>query len=49
MKYIFPFIIFISAKSFSAGLALYWAMTNIVEILLRLALTAYENKKMSNQ
>ena len=47
MKYIFPLIIFISAKSFSAGLALYWAMTNVVEILLRLALTAYENKKMS--
>ena len=36
MKFIFPFIIFISAKSFSAGLALYWAMTNVVEILLNL-------------
>lgn len=49
MKYIFPLVIFISAKSFSAGLALYWAMTNIVEILLRLALTAYENRKMSKE
>ncbi|EGV11363.1 60Kd inner membrane protein [Parvimonas sp. oral taxon 393 str. F0440] len=49
MKYIFPLIIFISAKRFSAGLALYWAMTNIVEILLRLALTAYENRKMSKE
>ena len=49
MKYIFPLIIFISAKNFSAGLALYWAMTNIVEILLRLALTAYENRKMSKE
>lgn len=46
MKYIFPVIIFFSAKSFSAGLALYWASTNIVEILLRLGLTAYENRKM---
>ena len=47
MKYIFPLIIFISARSFSAGLALYWACTNVVEILLRLALTAYENRKES--
>lgn len=46
MKYIFPVIIFFSAKSFSAGLALYWACTNVVEILLRLGLTAYENRKM---
>lgn len=49
MKYIFPVIIFFSAKSFSSGLALYWACTNIVEILLRLALTAYENKKMASK
>ena len=48
MKYVFPFIIFFSAKSFSAGLALYWACTNFVEILLRLGLTAYENRKMDN-
>lgn len=48
LKYIFPLIIFISAKSFSAGLALYWAATNVVEIVLRLILTAYENKKMAN-
>lgn len=46
MKYVIPVVIFFSAKSFSAGLALYWASTNIVEILLRLGLTAYENRKM---
>lgn len=47
MKYIFPVVIFFSARSFSAGLALYWACTNVVEIVLRLIFNAYQKKKES--
>lgn len=45
MKYIFPVIIFFSAKSFSAGLALYWVSSNIVEIILKLGYNAYSKAK----
>lgn len=44
LKYIFPVVIFFSAKSFSAGLALYWASSNIIEMILKLSYNAYSKK-----
>lgn len=45
MKYIFPVVIFFSAKGFSAGLALYWLSSNVVEIILKLGYNAYSKSK----
>lgn len=45
MKYIFPVVIFFSAKSFSAGLALYWVSSNIIEMILKIGYNAYSKAK----
>ena len=45
MKFIMPLIIFWSALTFSAGLALYWALGNIFEIVFRLILKAMDKRK----
>ena len=45
MKYFFPVMIFALGKSFSAGLALYWAVGNLIQMIQ----TFYFNKKSKKE
>lgn len=38
MKYVMPLMMFFFARSYQAGLALYWGFSNIIEIIIRFVL-----------
>ena len=45
MKYVMPVMIFIMTRTFAAGLALYWAFGNVIEIIFRLIIKRRDRGK----
>ena len=45
MKYVMPVMIFFMTRTFAAGLALYWAFGNILEIIIRLIIKNTDRNK----
>lgn len=45
MKYVMPVMIFFMTRSFAAGLALYWAFGNTLEIIFRLIMKRLDQNK----
>lgn len=45
MKYVMPVMIFVMTRSFAAGLALYWAFGNVIEIIFRLIIKKIDRNK----
>ena len=44
MQYVFPLMILWMARSFPSGLALYWAVSQIIQIFFNIHLTTMRNK-----
>lgn len=49
MKYMMPLMIFWTSSRFVAGLALYWAFSNILEIIIRLIIKVFDEKNIDNE
>ena len=49
MKYVMPLFIAWTSTTLSAGLALYWAIGNIIEIVIRLIIKAFDKDEKANK
>ncbi len=49
MKYVMPVMIFVMTRQFAAGLALYWAFGNVIEIIIRLIIKKRDQNKSVEQ